>query len=77
MTYTDRIEIDPEVHFGKPCVAGTRVRVDHVLELVQEGIPFEEIVADYYPAITVEDVQACIQYATDVIRSEEVHPRRG
>lgn len=34
----DRITIDPQVHFGKPCVAGTRIPVQAVLELVREGI---------------------------------------
>ncbi|UCC65768.1 MAG: DUF433 domain-containing protein, partial [Anaerolineae bacterium] len=39
---TERITIDPSVHFGKPCVTGTRIPVQSVLELVSEGIPFEE-----------------------------------
>ncbi len=37
-TYKERIVIDPEIHFGKPCVAGTRILVENVLELVQENI---------------------------------------
>jgi uncharacterized protein (DUF433 family) len=43
-----KIGINPEIHFGKPCVAGTRIPVQDVLELVSEGIPFEEIIQDYY-----------------------------
>jgi len=43
------------------------------LELVQAGVPFQEIVTRYYPDITVEDVRACIQYAMDIVRAEEVH----
>jgi len=43
-----RITVDPKVHFGQPCVAGTRIPVYAVLELVREGIPFDEIVRDYY-----------------------------
>ena len=39
--YRDRIVIDPKVHFGKPCIAGTRITVADVLELVQEGVPFQ------------------------------------
>ncbi|MBI2840723.1 MAG: DUF433 domain-containing protein [Acidobacteria bacterium] len=65
--------IDPGVHFGKPCVAGTRIPVPEVRELVREGIPFERMVADYYPNITTEDVQACVQYALDVIEVEDIH----
>jgi uncharacterized protein (DUF433 family) len=33
-----RIAVYPEIHFGKPCVAGTRIPVQNVLELVREGI---------------------------------------
>jgi uncharacterized protein (DUF433 family) len=43
------------------------------LELVREGIPFDEIVRDYYPDLTVEDVQACVDYAVQLIKAEEVH----
>lgn len=68
-----RIAIDPGVHFGKPCVAGTRIPVRDVLELVREGISFDRIVADYYPSITTEDIQACVQYALDVIEVEDIH----
>ncbi|MFH0821617.1 MAG: DUF433 domain-containing protein [Pseudomonadota bacterium] len=34
-----RITVNPNVHFGKPCVAGTRIPVRNVLELVREAIP--------------------------------------
>ena len=30
----DRIAIDADIHFGKPCIAGTRIPVQGVLELV-------------------------------------------
>jgi uncharacterized protein (DUF433 family) len=57
----ERIEINPNIHFGKPCVAGTRIPVQSVLELVREGIPFEKIIQDYYPDLQIEDIRACIQ----------------
>ena len=68
-----RIVIDPKIHFGKPCVAGTRIPVEDVLELIQEGISFEEIVNRYYPDLTIEDVKACARYATELVRAEEIH----
>lgn len=71
--YKKRITIDPKIHFGKPCVAGTRIPVENVLELVQEGIPFEKIIQDYYPDLDIGDIKACLQYAVDIIRSEEIH----
>lgn len=72
-SYRERIRIDPGIHFGKPCVAGTRIPVEDVLELIQEGIPFGEIIEKYYPDLEVEDVKACARYATELVRSEEIH----
>lgn len=69
----DRIVVSPQIHFGKPCVAGTRIPVQDVLELVKEGVPFADIVADYYPDLKAEDVRACVQYAIDVVAAEEIH----
>ena len=63
-----RIQVSPEIHFGKPCVAGTRIPVQAVLELVREAIPFESIIRDYYPDLNMEDTQACVQYAIDVVQ---------
>ena len=68
-----RIMIDATVHFGQPCIAGTRIPVYAVLELVQTGIPFDEIARDYYPDLTVDDVRTCVGYAVHLITSEEVH----
>ena len=56
----DRIAVDSTVHFGKPCVAGTRITVQDVLELVDEDLPFSQITRDYYPDLTAEDIHACI-----------------
>lgn len=69
----NRITIDGEVHFGRPCIAGTRIPVYCILELVRAGIPFDDIVGKYYPDITIEDVKACVEYALGIVKSEEVH----
>lgn len=69
----DRISVDPHIHFGKPCVAGTRITVQNVLELVNEGLSFEQIIRDYYPDLGAEDIRACIQYAIALVANEEIH----
>jgi uncharacterized protein (DUF433 family) len=69
----ERITVDPNIHFGKPCVAGTRIPVLHVLELVHAGVSFEDISRDYYPALQVADIQACLRYAMAVIAAEDIH----
>ena len=68
----ERIAVNSWIHFGKPCVAGTRIPVQSVLELVREGIPSPDILRDDYPDLTTEDIRACIQYAIDVVAVEEI-----
>jgi|GEM_PF-515577 uncharacterized protein (DUF433 family) len=58
MDYRQRVVLDPHVHFGKPCIAGTRIPVEDVLELIQEGISFKEITEKYYPDLAIEDIKA-------------------
>ncbi len=36
----ERITVDSNIHFGKPCISGTRITVQNVLELIREGITF-------------------------------------
>jgi uncharacterized protein (DUF433 family) len=72
----ERIAVNPAIHFGKPCVAGTRIPVQNVLELVREGLSFAEIIRDYYPDLEPEDIRACLQYAIDVVAAEDIHPRQ-
>lgn len=69
---SERIAVDPQVHFGKPCVVGTRITVQSVLELVREGIAAAEIRRDYYPELEPEDVRACVPYAIDRIAAEDI-----
>ena len=76
-TYKNRILVDTKVHFGKPCVAGSRIPVENVLELVQENIPFQEIISKYYPDPEIDDIKACVMYATELILSEEIHAEIG
>ena len=68
----ERIAVDSKIHFGKPCVAGTRITVQDVLELVDEDLPFSQIIRDYYPDLTVADIHACIRYA---MGAEDIHVR--
>ena len=72
---TDRIVVDSKIHFGKPCVAGTRITVQNVLELLDEDLSFNQIIQDYYPDINVEDIRACIQYAIALVAAEDINLR--
>ncbi len=68
----ERISVNPKIHFGKPCVAGTRITVQSVLELINEELSFEEIKQDYYPDLEVDDIKACVDYAIALISAEDI-----
>jgi uncharacterized protein (DUF433 family) len=70
----NRITVDSQVHFGKPCIAGTRITVQSVLELLDEDLSFEEIIRDYYADLTVQDIRSCTRYAIALIASEDIFP---
>jgi len=71
-----RITVDPNVHFGRPCVAGKRIPVQNVLELIEEGLPFDEIIRGYYPQLTFDDIKACVRYGLVLIATEKTPIRR-
>ena len=69
----DRISVNPQIHFGKPCIVGTRITVQSILELLNDGLSFDTIIQDYYPDLQVEDIRACLRYAIALVASEDIH----
>lgn len=57
-----RIAVDPAICGGRPTVAGTRMRVSDILDMLADGASETEIVADF-PYIAAEDVRACLTFA--------------
>lgn len=51
MNYRQYISIDPEVLRGKPCIAGHRISVEMILEMLALGDRIEDIL-DVYPQLT-------------------------
>ena len=69
----DRISVNPKIHFGKPCIAGTRITVQSVLELLDEGLSFTEITENYYTDLQADDIHACLRYAIALVAAEDIH----
>ncbi|OGB90193.1 hypothetical protein A2625_04340 [candidate division WOR-1 bacterium RIFCSPHIGHO2_01_FULL_53_15] len=67
-----RIVIDPKIMTGKPIIKGTRVPVYVVLGSLAAGMEHKEVMKEY--GIKFHDVLACLNYATDVVISEEAYP---
>ncbi len=59
------------VMMGKPCIKGTRITVELILEKLSHGATIDWIL-EGYPHITREDVYACIDYARAIMKREEV-----
>ena len=66
-----RIKQDPQIMFGKPVIAGTRITVEHILRCLAAGETVEQIIADY-PPLTSEDIRAAQAYAADYLAGEKL-----
>ena len=67
----ERISIDPNVCFGKPCIRGTRIWVSLLLDVLAVGMTVEEILAEY-PQLAVEDISAALAYGAEMSRERYV-----
>jgi uncharacterized protein (DUF433 family) len=70
----DRISVDANICHGQPCIKGTRIMVYLILELLETGLALDQIIQDYYPQLTRQDVEACLHYAASLIRDTEFVP---
>jgi uncharacterized protein (DUF433 family) len=73
MKWQERIAIDPSILVGKPVVKGTRLAVEFIVDLLAQGWSEMEILRNY-PGLTHEDIQACLRYASEILRAERVYP---
>ncbi len=72
MNWQDRIVIDPNVLVGKPVIKGTRISVEFVVDLLGRGWTVEQILKEY-DHLKREDIQACLAYAGEMLKSERVY----
>lgn len=68
----DLITQDPTILGGKPIIAGTRMSVESLLELLSSGMEISDIIKEY-PFLTKAQIQAAIDYATKIIGKEETY----
>lgn len=58
-----RIKIDPEIMDGLPVISGTRIPIYVILELIEAGYSWVNILAQY-PSLTEEDIKAALHFAS-------------
>lgn len=59
---------NPKILGGKPIIAGTRMSVESVLELLAGGMEIKEIIKEY-PFLKREYISAAIKYAAESMGS--------
>ncbi len=64
VNYKELITIEPGKRSGKPCIRRLRITVYDILNMLADGMTFDEIINDF-PKITKEDILACLAYAAD------------
>lgn len=65
-----RITTNPNIMLGKPIIKGTRIPVYLILNLLANGYNMEKIIQSY-PDLKIEDVQACLEYASQFLKFQE------
>ncbi len=66
-----RIVANPGILGGKPCIRGTRISVEFLLELVASGAARDDIL-HAYPHLTVEDLEEAFRYAAQFMKNDVV-----
>lgn len=72
MNWQERITVDPKVLVGKPIIKGTRIAVEFVIDLLARGWTTEQILKEY-DHLTPDDIQACLAYASEMLKTERVY----
>jgi uncharacterized protein (DUF433 family) len=67
----DKIEINPNIMFGKPVIRGTRITVEQILRKLAGGMTVEEIITDH-PHLRKEDILTAQEFAADYLADEEI-----
>ncbi len=67
------IESNPNIMMGKPCVAGTRITVELILEKLSAGESIDQIL-EAHPRLTEQAIRAAIAFAAEVLKADVVYP---
>jgi len=68
----DRVVVDPRICHGKPVIRGTRTPVALIVGSLAGGMSFEDVQREY--DLTIEDVQAALRFAGELLDQEQHHP---
>jgi uncharacterized protein (DUF433 family) len=63
----ERVVVDQDICFGKPCIRGTRIWISLIMDNLAAGVSEDEILAAY-PTLNKNDIRAAITYAAELSR---------
>jgi uncharacterized protein (DUF433 family) len=63
------IDINKEIRWGAPCVKGTRISVFDIINWIENGMSFSEIISDF-PELTISDINESIRYYQEIIKQK-------
>jgi uncharacterized protein (DUF433 family) len=61
MDYDNYISTDKNIRFERPCITGTRIAVEDLIQWLSAGMSVEDIISDF-PQLNEEQINACIAY---------------
>ncbi len=67
MEWKNYIEINEDVLAGKPVIKGTRLSIEHIVNLFASGWSEQQIMENH-PRLKKEDLQAVFLYIQDIIK---------
>jgi uncharacterized protein (DUF433 family) len=73
VTWQERIVVEPKVMVGKPVVKGTRLTVEFIIDLLANGWSEAEIIRNYL-GLTVQDIRACLAFASQLLQEDKEYP---
>lgn len=73
INWRNHIHSNPDILLGKPCIKGTRISVELILELLAENWTLEMIL-ESYPTLKKEDITAVYLYLRECIEQELYFP---
>jgi uncharacterized protein (DUF433 family) len=71
----ERIACDPAILNGKPCIKGTRISVEFILDLIASGGTAAEIVREY-PQLSPQDIEQAVRFAAEALKNDAIFTER-
>lgn len=67
----NRITCDPQILGGKPCIKGTRISIEMILEFMASGASINDII-QAHPHLKVKDIEESLRYASHFLENEVI-----